>query len=99
MSVTKLVSDNEIYDSSIKGAIEFHSVANDAGAGPYYKTVIDGGAVYPAAGLVNMARGADAHTVELNLEPSDGAHYFAEHHYGPASEVVPGYVRKLLGEG
>lgn len=54
------------------------------------------GAVYPAAGLVSEARARGAHTVELNLEPSDGAHYFAESHYGPATEVVPAYVEKLL---
>lgn len=54
------------------------------------------GAVYPAAGFVAAAREYGAHTVELNLEPSDGAHYFAESHYGPATQVVPTYVEKLL---
>jgi NAD-dependent deacetylase len=37
--------------------------------------------------------------VELNLEPSEGATHFAEQHYGPATEVVPRYVTKLLAEG
>jgi NAD-dependent deacetylase len=54
------------------------------------------GAVYPAAGFVAEARAAGAHTVELNLEPSDGASYFAEALYGPATEVVPTYVERLL---
>lgn len=54
------------------------------------------GAVYPAAGFVAEARAAGAHTVELNLEPSDGAHLFAEAHHGPASRVVPDYVESLL---
>ncbi|MGB0920222.1 MAG: NAD-dependent deacylase [Alphaproteobacteria bacterium] len=54
------------------------------------------GAVYPAAGFVSEARARGAHTVELNLEPSDGAHYFAESHYGPATEVVPAYIEDLL---
>jgi NAD-dependent deacetylase len=54
------------------------------------------GAVYPAAGFVAEARAAGAHTVELNLEPSDGASYFAQAFYGPATEVVPAYVERLL---
>lgn len=54
------------------------------------------GQVYPAAGFVQFARAQGAHTVELNLEPSDGNHLFAEHHTGPASEIVPAYVERLL---
>jgi NAD-dependent protein deacetylase/lipoamidase len=45
---------------------------------------------------VAEARYAGAHTVELNLEPSDGATLFAEALYGPATEVVPAYVERLL---
>lgn len=56
------------------------------------------GNVYPAAGFVAEARkAARAHTVELNLEPSEGASLFHEAIYGPASAVVPGYVATLLG--
>ena len=40
-----------------------------------------------------------AHTVELNLEPSVGASLFAEAVYGPATEVVPPYVDKILEQG
>ena len=55
------------------------------------------GNVYPAAGFVAEARQvAGAETVELNLEPSEGATQFAERRYGPASEIVPAYVRELL---
>lgn len=54
------------------------------------------GAVYPAAGFVMEARGAGAHTVELNLEASDGASFFAERIEGPATEIVPAYVDRLL---
>lgn len=56
------------------------------------------GNVYPAAGFVNAARRAGAHTVELNLEPSLGQSSFAEQHYGPATEVVPAFVEQLLAE-
>lgn len=58
------------------------------------------GNVYPAAGFVSHVREVtDAHTVELNLEPSSGANQFAQHIYGPASEIVPDYVEKILTEG
>ena len=54
------------------------------------------GNVYPAAGFVSAARRAGARTVELNLEPSLGQSLFAEHHYGPATKVVPQFVAELL---
>jgi NAD-dependent deacetylase len=57
------------------------------------------GNVYPAAGFVDVARQCGAHTVELNLEPSEGISYFAEAIHGPASRVVPVYVDKLLASG
>lgn len=55
------------------------------------------GNVYPAAGFVQEARrGGRAHTVELNLEPSEGSALFHEAHHGPATVVVPAYVDALL---
>ena len=54
------------------------------------------GNVYPAAGFVAGARAAGAHTVELNLEPSEGISMFAEAVHGKATEVVPPYVARLL---
>ena len=54
------------------------------------------GVVYPAAGFVEVAREAGAHTVELNLEPSAVQSQFSEKHYGPASKVVPEFVKQLL---
>ena len=55
------------------------------------------GSVYPAAGFVQeVLRGGTAHTVELNLEPSDGSALFHETRHGPASAVVPAFVGDLL---
>jgi NAD-dependent deacetylase len=54
------------------------------------------GTVYPAAGFVTEARAAGAHTVELNLEPSEGRSLFHEAIHGPATEIVPAYLRRLL---
>lgn len=56
------------------------------------------GNVYPAAGFVaDVRRHGRAHTVELNLEPSEGASLFAEARLGPATVVVPAFVRELIG--
>ncbi len=52
------------------------------------------GAVYPAASFVALADQAGAHTVELNLEPSDGASQFAKAIYGPATEIVPDFMSR-----
>jgi NAD-dependent deacetylase len=53
------------------------------------------GNVYPAAGFVASVRGR-ALTVELNLEPSEGARLFDEAHHGPATRVVPAFVAQVL---
>jgi len=53
------------------------------------------GTVYPAAGFVQEALQAGAHTVELTLEPGEVSPLFAEHHHGPASTRVPGWVDGL----
>ena len=55
------------------------------------------GAVYPAAGFVRTARDLGIQTLELNLERSQGSHWFDETRLGPASELVPKWVEELLG--
>jgi len=54
------------------------------------------GNVYPAAGFVAQARQAGAHSVEINLEPSQGHSLFAQKRYGPATEQLPRWVAELL---
>lgn len=53
------------------------------------------GAVWPAAGFVQEARGRGVATLELNLEPSEGGAYFDDARYGPATEVVPAWADGL----
>jgi NAD-dependent deacetylase len=55
------------------------------------------GAVYPAAGFVQQARGFGARTIELNLVPSEGSLFFHESRQGPAGELVPAWVDEVLG--
>lgn len=58
------------------------------------------GNVYPAAGFVDeVSRRGHAHTVELNLEPSAGTSLFDEAIHGPASEIVPAFVERVLTTG
>lgn len=54
------------------------------------------GAVYPAAGFVMTAAAAGAHTIELNLAPSEITPLFDEVRHGPASIVVPAWVDEVL---
>lgn len=54
------------------------------------------GNVYPAAGLIQIAKAGGARTLELNLEPGKTANIFDEHRFGPATEVVPAWVDELL---
>jgi NAD-dependent deacetylase len=54
------------------------------------------GTVYPASGFVGVAKRNGARTVELNLEPSNGASLFDVAIHGPAGTIVPAYVRTLL---
>ena len=67
-----------------------------AGAG-LFASVGTSGNVYPAAGFVQAVPG-DCATVELNLEPSEGADMFDTHLHGPATEVVPAFVDRLCGD-
>ncbi|KAF0094971.1 MAG: NAD-dependent deacetylase [Puniceicoccaceae bacterium 5H] len=57
------------------------------------------GVVYPAAGLVQIARQqALAHTVCLTLDPPVNEHQFHDYQQGLASELVPQLVDALLAE-
>lgn len=55
------------------------------------------GAVYPAAGFVRDARGLGVRTLELNLERSEGSHWFHEARQGAAGVLVPAWVDEVLG--
>ena len=54
------------------------------------------GAVYPAAGFVNMVATMGTETLEINLERSEGSHYFNETRLGKAGTLVPVWVESLL---
>ena len=54
------------------------------------------GAVYPAAGFVQLASAAGARTLELNLEPSAGSGWFDESRLGPATALAPAWVDQIL---
>jgi NAD-dependent deacetylase len=54
------------------------------------------GAVYPAAGFVEIAKASGAQTNLLNLELPAGSDRFDEYHLGSAGETVPGWVDHVL---
>ncbi|KQU61568.1 NAD-dependent deacylase [Sphingomonas sp. Leaf339] len=57
------------------------------------------GAVYPAAGFVQMAAHYGAATLELNLERSAGSSSFDETRLGLAGVLVPAWVEEVLATG
>ncbi|ANT62765.1 NAD-dependent deacylase [Salipiger sp. CCB-MM3] len=71
-------------------------IAEHLGSCDLFAAIGTSGQVYPAAGFVQEATYAGAHTVELNLADSDGSRLFAEHRVGPASRIVPLWVEDLL---
>ena len=81
------------------GEMPLHMAEIDAAlaAADLFVSIGTSGNVYPAAGFVAEARQAGIRTVELNLEPSEGASLFDEARYGPAGTLVPAFVDELLG--
>ena len=72
------------------------SMKRSAIATSSFRSARAGWAVSGRWSSVAEAASEGAHTVELNLDPSEGASLFAETHYGPATEIVPAFVEKLL---
>ena len=62
----------------------------------YFISIGTSGNVYPAAGFVKVANQSGAKTVELNLEPSLRESLFQTKIYGPASQVVPEFIKKFI---
>jgi NAD-dependent deacetylase len=80
------------------GEMPYHmdEIAQLLAAADLFISIGTSGNVYPAAGFVAGALATGAHTVELNLEPSEGVSLFAEAIHGPATQVVPAFVDELL---
>lgn len=72
-------------------------VAAHCAAAELFVSIGTSGTVWPAAGLVDIARQAGAATLEINREPSARAAGFDECRIGPAGEQVPIWVAELLG--
>ena len=76
--------------------LEMHVIAHALRRADLFVAIGTSGHVYPAAGFVEEARSAGAHTLEINLEPSMVRSHFAETRYGKATELVPAWVDELL---
>ncbi|RKS85851.1 NAD-dependent deacetylase [Orbus hercynius] len=62
----------------------------------YFISIGTSGHVYPAAGFVQIANEAGVKTIELNLEPSLKESQFDQKLYGPASQIVPEFIKQLI---
>ena len=54
------------------------------------------GEVYPAANFLSEAQNFGARTLEFNLEPSARSAEFDESYMGPAEELLPPFIERLL---
>lgn len=82
------------------GEVPYHMerIAEVLSEADLFVSIGTSGNVYPAAGFVAQAVSNGTRAVELNLEPSEGISLFHEAIHGPATEVVPTYVDRLLAE-
>lgn len=80
------------------GEIPYHMDAIDPALteADMFVSIGTSGQVYPAAAYAQHCGRLGAVTVELNLEPSSNSRDFAETHYGPATQVVPAWVDRVL---
>lgn len=82
------------------GEMPYHMDAIETALGEcdLFVSIGTSGAVYPAAGFVQMARAYGARTLELNLERSEGSDIFHQTRLGKAGDIVPDWVNELLAE-
>lgn len=80
------------------GEIPYHmdAIMDAIAQADLFVSVGTSGAVYPAAGFVQQAAEAGVRTLELNLERSQGSHWFDESRLGSASTLVPQWVEEVL---
>lgn len=76
--------------------LQMEEIYNALSQTDYFISIGTSGNVYPAAGFVQIANQAGAKTVELNLEPSLSENLFETKIYGPASKIVPEFVKKFI---
>ncbi|MBM7517040.1 NAD-dependent deacylase [Nocardioides nitrophenolicus] len=75
---------------------EMDRIADALSEASTFVSIGTSGAVYPAAGFVQHARRHGARTLELNLDPSEGSHFFHESRQGRAGDLVPLWAREVL---
>jgi NAD-dependent deacetylase len=75
---------------------EMDRILGALGEADLFVSIGTSGAVYPAAGFVQVAALHGARTLELNLQPSEGTALFHEHRHGPAGVLVPEWVASLV---
>ena len=84
------------------GEIPYHMpmIEDALSACDLFVSIGTSGAVYPAAGFVQLAAGHGARTLELNLERSAGSDLFDESRLGAATMLVRAWVEEVLaGQG
>ncbi len=81
------------------GEIPYHMERIDeaVGAAGIFTAIGTSGLVYPASGLVHLAKSAGARTLEINNTQTQVSGCFDRHLIGPATVQVPRWVEELIG--
>lgn len=82
------------------GEVPYHmdTIAEALSSATVFAAIGTSGNVYPAAGFAAQARASGAWCVELNVDRTAVSDTFHETLIGPATEVVPAWVDRMLGE-
>ena len=80
------------------GEMPYHidRIEAELGRATRFVSIGTSGAVYPAAGFIEVAQRRGIPTLEINLEPSQGSFLFDETRHGPAGTLVPDWVGSVL---
>jgi NAD-dependent deacetylase len=81
------------------GEMPYHmeAIEQALGACDLFVSIGTSGNVYPAAGFVRTVRyRGGVPTLELNLDPSEGASWFEEARHGPATALVPAWADEVI---
>ncbi|MGB0908046.1 MAG: NAD-dependent deacylase [Maricaulaceae bacterium] len=75
---------------------QMRRIEDELGRCDLFVSIGTSGAVYPAAGFVQMAKGLGKPTLEINLEPSQGSRQFDDVRHGKAGTLVPEWAQEVL---
>ena len=91
--INEVSIEKELKGNYILKMSEIYTAVEDCDV---FITIGTSGHVYPAAGLIDVARQVGAHCIGVNLEPPMNIAQHDEFHHGKAGELLPGLIEKIV---